>query len=376
MRMPPCARPPCAPVGVNCGPAGFCGAHAACIGACGGQPVCSSVACRCHAGFTGDGYNCTANENANGAVSESRAPPCFRAVFATSAGNLTIEAQRQWSPRGVDRLHSLLLTRFYDDSRVYRVVPGWVAQFGYPGSPSAQRAPPAIADDPVLPTTSNRRGVLSFSAAYDATRSHATNRTTELFISLADHPELDALGFSPVAHVVDRMEATVGRFFDGYGEMSDACELHGFTPCAGPTESEILSRGNAYLDTDFPRLTRIYTASLSPEACEAAPDYNLDLTNDWEHLRFSPVLLGLVWLLAAAAVFYGVFTVGNWIGFSLLPRLPMPRRVRAALFGPAAARPTQEERGTSTLELRSHDAAAVGRGADGRPPPSDAWAEN
>ena len=115
------------------------------------------------------------------------APACFVADVVTSVGKFRIEAQRGWSPQGVDRLYKTVRAGLYDDSRIYRVVPGWVAQFGYAGNPQVQRAQTIIPDDPVLPHTSNLRGVLAYSAAYEATMGHATNRTVELYINLADH---------------------------------------------------------------------------------------------------------------------------------------------------------------------------------------------
>lgn len=150
----------------------------------------------------------------------------------------------------------------YNDSRIYRVVPGWVAQFGYAGDPSRQRAQTIIADDPLPSLAQNLRGVLSFSASYSDAMDHATNRTTELYINLDDHLQLDALGFTPIAIVVRGGMSTVDAFYSGYGEMVDACALHGFEPCDGPSEARILDSGNAYLDSDFPQLTHIIGAAV------------------------------------------------------------------------------------------------------------------
>jgi cyclophilin family peptidyl-prolyl cis-trans isomerase len=254
----------------NCGPAGFCDGNASCVGACGDMPICSSTQCRCNVGFIGDGHACSPARPR--AVSELRAPTCFMARFITSVGAFTIEAHRDWSPYGVDRLYSLLRASYYDDTRIYRVVPGWVAQFGYSGVPLLQSVQTIIPDDPVVPNatgypTSNRRGVLAFSAAYDSAMTHATNRTTELYINLANHPQLDALGFTPIAIVTSGLEQTVDAFYAGYGEMSDACGLHGFRPCLGPAEADILGQGDAYLDDHFPNLTRILSAAVMPTSC-------------------------------------------------------------------------------------------------------------
>ena len=217
-----------------------------------------------------------------GPIADLTAPPCFIAEFFTTAGAFRILATRDWSPHGVDRLYSLLQARYYDDTRIYRVVPGWVAQFGYSSEPSVQREQTIITDDPVLTRTSNLRGILAYSASYEASMLHATNRTTELYINYADHPQLDALGFSPVASVVldsgFGME-TVDSFYSGYGEMSDACDLHGFRPCDGPIGAGILASGNAYLDDGFPRLTRIRTARVLPSVeCTPASSTSTDFS--------------------------------------------------------------------------------------------------
>jgi peptidyl-prolyl cis-trans isomerase A (cyclophilin A) len=206
------------------------------------------------------------------AVAALVAPGCFVARFETSAGDFTIEAHRSWAPLGVDRLYSLLRASYYDDTRVYRVVKGWVAQFGYSGSPRRQRAQSIISDDRSTTAPSNLRGVLAYSASYETSMQHATNRTTELYINLADHPQLDALGFTPVANVTRGMDTAVDAFYSGYGEMLDACTLHGFLPCDGPIEERILSEGNAYLDVDFPLLTRIYSATIVHELSSSDTD--------------------------------------------------------------------------------------------------------
>lgn len=50
-------------IGENCGPAGYCGVHAHCRGACASGP-CASVRCVCADGFHGDGHTCTKKPNA------------------------------------------------------------------------------------------------------------------------------------------------------------------------------------------------------------------------------------------------------------------------------------------------------------------------
>jgi len=199
-------------------------------------------------------------------LADPPAPPAFTATFFTSAGDFSIRSVRSWSPAGVDRLYRLLREGHYNDTRVYRVVPSWVAQFGYSGDPALQSSYTAIADDPRPSEAHNKRGFISYSSAVTrGVKNSATERTTELFINLWDHWQLDWLGFTPIAVVVGDGMAVVNAFFNGYGEMADACNLHGFLPCDGPVESRVLAEGNAYLDQNFPKLTQIYGAAIDDD---------------------------------------------------------------------------------------------------------------
>ena len=184
-------------------------------------------------------------------LADPPAPPAFTATFFTSAGDFSIRSVRSWSPAGVDRLYRLLREGHYNDTRVYRVVPSWVAQFGYSGDPALQRSYTAIADDPRPSEAHNKRGFISYSSAVTrGVKNSATERATELFINLWDHWQLDWLGFTPIAVVIGDGMDVVNSFFNGYGEMADACNLHGFLPCDGPVESRVLAEGNAYLDRE------------------------------------------------------------------------------------------------------------------------------
>src|SRR4051794_964583 len=63
------------------------------------------------------------------------APAVFRVKFETAKGEFVIEAQRQWSPLGVDRFYHLTRTGFFDDSRFFRIRANYIAQFGIAGDP-------------------------------------------------------------------------------------------------------------------------------------------------------------------------------------------------------------------------------------------------
>jgi peptidyl-prolyl cis-trans isomerase A (cyclophilin A) len=177
------------------------------------------------------------------------APDSFRVAVETSKGTFTILAHRDWAPRGVDRFYHLVQAGFYDDTRFFRVLSGFMAQFGINGDPrvSAAWEPLTIPDDSVKQT--NKRGMVTFAMGGPDTR------TTQLFINYGDNANLDAMGFPPIGEVVDGM-AVVDSLYAGYGE--------GAPQGSGPDQTRIATEGNAYLKQSFPQLDFIRTARIVP----------------------------------------------------------------------------------------------------------------
>ena len=175
------------------------------------------------------------------------APDSFRVAFETSAGRFVVESRRAWGPHGVDRFHYLVRIGFFDDARFFRVLRGFIAQFGIPADPAVARVwrDMNIPDEPARER--NVRGTLSYAAAGPGTR------TTQLFINLRDNPMLDGMGFAPIGRVVEGMEV-VDRLYADYGE--------GAPDGTGPDQLRIANEGNAYLVREFPRLDRIVKASV------------------------------------------------------------------------------------------------------------------
>lgn len=167
------------------------------------------------------------------------APSVFRVRFETARGSFTVEATRDWAPKGADRFYNLVRAGFYDGTRIFRVVPGFVLQFGLPKDPgvAAVWREARISDDPVR--GSNARGTLTFATAGPNTR------TTQLFINFKDNPRLDRMGFAPFAKVVEGMEV-VDAVNAEYGER--------------PDQARIQAEGEAYLAREFPRLDVIRSA--------------------------------------------------------------------------------------------------------------------
>ncbi len=176
------------------------------------------------------------------------APSVFHVRIKTTAGAFVIEAHRDWAPNGVDRFHQLVLAGFFNDSRFFRVVPGFVAQFGIAGKPKIAQAwrEKTIADDPVI--KSNQRGFISFAMT------GPNARTTQLYINLTDNSRLDAQGFSPIAQVVEGMEV-VDKLYSGYGETSGG-------GMRGGKQARLFEEGNAWLDREFPKLDKLIRATV------------------------------------------------------------------------------------------------------------------
>ena len=172
-------------------------------------------------------------------------PDVFRVKFTTSQGDFVVEATRAWAPRGVGRFYELVNMRYFDENRFFRVVPGFVAQFGvhkdYDVHDRWRKY--FILDD--APKEKNLRGTLAFA------QSDPNTRATEIFINLADNAALDAQNFVPFAKVVSGMDV-VDKFYSGYGEMMPEGKY------IDPNRVE--NGTNAYLEPHFPKLDYIRRA--------------------------------------------------------------------------------------------------------------------
>ena len=175
------------------------------------------------------------------AALKAKAPAKFKAQFETTKGVFVVDVTRAWSPNGADRFYNLVKSGFFDGTKFFRVLPGFMAQFGIHGDPAIaakwQRA--NIADDKVV--ESNKRGFVTFATAGPNTR------TTQLFINFGDNSRLDGDGFSPFGKVSKGMEV-VDKIFSGYGEQ--------------PSQQGISMEGNKYLEANWPKLDSIKKATL------------------------------------------------------------------------------------------------------------------
>jgi len=171
-----------------------------------------------------------------------RAPKLYKASFDTTAGVFVIEVHADWAPNAADRFYNLVKNGYYDGCRFFRVVPGFMVQFGINGDPAVQRnwVNATIPDEKV--TQGNTRGYVSF-----AKSSAPNSRTTQVFINFADNSRLNRDGFAPFGKVVSGMDI-VDKIYSGYGQQ--------------PDQSRIQTEGNAYLTKNFPKLDYIKKATI------------------------------------------------------------------------------------------------------------------
>lgn len=169
------------------------------------------------------------------------APDTFKVRFEASNGTFVVQVDKAQAPLGAQRFYDLVRKEFFDEARFFRVIPGFVVQFGLPGDPEVAREwrTRVIPDDPVR--TSNRPGTMTFATAGPNTR------TTQLFINLGNNANLDGMGFAPFAEVVEGFEVVQG-INAAHGER--------------PNQGAIQSRGNDYLMENYPDLDFIRSARL------------------------------------------------------------------------------------------------------------------
>ncbi len=185
----------------------------------------------------------------NPAALKEQAPAVYKVEFDTSMGPFVIEVHRDWAPNGADRFYNLVKNGFYDNVRFFRVVEGFMAQFGINGDPKVSSIwrEARIKDDPVR--ISNKRTFVTFATAGPNTR------TTQVFISFSDNSNLDSQGFAPFGQVVSGMKV-VDALYNGYGE--------GAPNGRGPDQGRVQKEGNAYLANSFPNLDYVKKATIVP----------------------------------------------------------------------------------------------------------------
>ncbi|MDE2312716.1 MAG: peptidylprolyl isomerase [Elusimicrobia bacterium] len=182
----------------------------------------------------------------NPALADAQAPQTYRARFSTTKGDFVIEVHRDWAPHGADRFYNLVKIGYFNGDAFFRVVKGFMVQFGINGAPAVNAAwrQAAIPDDPSV-GRSNSMGMVTFATAGPNTR------TTQIFINYGNNSFLDSQGFTPFGQVVEGMDV-VESLYSGYGD--------GPPSGRGPDQGQLQGAGNSYLKSDFPNLDYVKTA--------------------------------------------------------------------------------------------------------------------
>ena len=157
-----------------------------------------------------------------------------------ATNHFRVQLHPEWAPKGVQRFKELTDAAFWNDVRIFRVVPQFVSQFGlssYPERQSEWNTP--IEDDPSA-GISNARGTVSFASSGE------NSRSTQLFINTGDNKYLDNMGFTPIGRVVPAGKTwgsmeVVDEIYSGYRE--------------DPEQMKIRQQGLMYLEDEFPKLS-------------------------------------------------------------------------------------------------------------------------
>jgi peptidyl-prolyl cis-trans isomerase A (cyclophilin A) len=186
------------------------------------------------------------------ALLKENAPETYVVKFTTTRGEFTVVVTRAWAPLGADRFYNLVKHHFYDNASVFRVVAGFVAQFGISAYPPVTAAweKNEIKDDPV--TQTNKRGYITFAT------SGPNTRTTQVFINFKDNPYLDKSGFAPFGSIDAVGMKVVDMFYDQYDSNQIDQEM-------------INKQGKAYLDKNYPKLDVIKSVVITDPPPTATP---------------------------------------------------------------------------------------------------------
>lgn len=173
---------------------------------------------------------------------KKQAPAAFMARFDTNKGAFVIAVERKLSPHGADRFYNLVRNGYFDGNKFFRVLPGFIVQWGMNGDPAINKiwSESRILDDPVQ--ISNKKGTITF-----AKPGSPNARSTHLFINYADNNNLDGQGFAPFGHVSEGMEV-VEAINSEYKQA--------------PNQGMIFEGGNAYLNEHYPNLDTILSAKI------------------------------------------------------------------------------------------------------------------
>jgi len=167
----------------------------------------------------------------NPASLTEKAPATYKVKFDTSAGVFVIQVTREWAPLGADRFYNLVKNGWYDDTRFFRAIKGFMVQFGINGDPAlnATWRNARIGVDAVK--QGNKPMYISF--AMGAT---PDTRTTQVFINYKENNQLadPRYNFTVFGKVVSGMDVV-----DRFVRVGD--------PSGGLDQERLWNDGEAYL---------------------------------------------------------------------------------------------------------------------------------
>ncbi len=172
------------------------------------------------------------------------APATFRARFETTKGAFVVVVHRDWAPLAADRFYHLVRIGFFDNTAIFRVMKGFVAQWGKSSEPQVNAAWFSATLEDEARKESNTRGRLSF-----AKSNRPNSRSTQVFVNVGANSGLDGQGFAPFGEVESGMDV-VDAFYAKYGNRVNQERYH--------------FGGNEYIDKNFPKIDRIKKATLLP----------------------------------------------------------------------------------------------------------------
>ncbi|GAX76540.1 hypothetical protein CEUSTIGMA_g3986.t1 [Chlamydomonas eustigma] len=167
----------------------------------------------------------------------------------STVGSWTVEVHPSWSPNGAKRYLDLVQDGFFDDSPLFRAIPGFLVQFGISMKPSMnEKWDSNIQDDPFPMQVDMKKGIMAF-AGYGK-----HSRSTQVWIGYDDAAGLgDSPWETPFGEVIEGM-SNVDNIYGGYGDKPDQEKLH--------------SLGRKYVEENFPKLDFIKKCFLVASAVE------------------------------------------------------------------------------------------------------------
>ena len=178
-----------------------------------------------------------------------KAPDSFEVAFETTKGPFEVKVNREWSPLGADRFYNLVKIGYFQDIAFFRVLDGFMAQFGVHGDPDVNAVwKDANINDDGKAVVSNTPGRITF-----AKTGAPNSRSVQFFINYGANANLDGMGFTPFGEVTKGMEV-VKSLYSGYGE--------GAPRGRGPDQQQLQMQGNPFLKKSFPKLDYIKSAKL------------------------------------------------------------------------------------------------------------------